>query len=419
MDEQNNYVTVKPRANMATIFRSLGLGIIVGAADDDPSGIATYSQVGAQNGYGLLWLLVIATPMLQVVQVTCAKIGIVTRQGLAILVHNRYGLKVALFITSITALANLLTIAADIAAISAGLELVAHLRWQYFAIPITVILWYFLVYQDFNIIRKVMLLLSLSLIGYIMAGVMVHPHLPEVLRGVFIPHIEFNMGYMTAVVGLLGTTLTPYMFFFQATEEVEERKKVKHLNRVTIETTLGMIMSNVVSFFIILSTAATVHVHHGTVDTVEQAAQALAPFAGKSATYLFAAGIIGSGMLAVPVLAASTASMIGETVGWRVGMNRTYARARGFYNAITVVLILGLLITLVGIPPMKALFWSQVFNGIVSPILLVFIFLIGADEKLMGKHIISLGQKCWGWFTITIMASAVVLMIWSWVSGGR
>jgi Mn2+/Fe2+ NRAMP family transporter len=398
-------------------LRVLGPGVITGAAGDDPAGIATYSQTGAQSGTGLLWLMLLSTPMLQVVQVTCAKLGIVAKQGLSGVLKEHYGFKVALFAALLTAVGNIGTIGADISGIAAALELIFRVDWRWFVIPITVAIWYFQVYMDYRVIRKVLLLLALALVAYIVAGFMAKPDWGMVLRDTFVPKFQFNMAYIATAVGLLGTTITPFMYYFQAAQVSEEATTVKKLGDTVLDTTVGSIFTNLVSYFIILTTAVTLHAKRIEIETASDAALALEPFAGSAATYLFAAGLIGAGLLAVPVLTASTAAMIGEVAGWRIGMSKSTTRARGFYLMLTVSLVTGLFITLSGINPMKALFYTQIGNGIIAPVLVFLIFRLASRKEVLGEYVNSWKQQAWGWATFAVMVAAVALFFWGLATG--
>jgi NRAMP (natural resistance-associated macrophage protein)-like metal ion transporter len=406
----------QPRRTLRQYLRVLGPGVITGAAGDDPAGIATYSQTGAQSGTGLLWLMLLSTPMLQVVQVTCAKLGIVTKQGLSGVLKEHYGFRIALFAALLTAVGNIGTIGADISGIAAALELIFHVDWRWFVIPITVAIWYFQVYLDYRVIRRVLLLLALALVAYIVAGFMAKPHWASVLRDTFIPRFEFNMAYIATAVGLLGTTITPFMYYFQAAQVAEESTTVKKLDDTVLDTTVGSIFTNLVSYFIILTTAVTLYPKMQ-IETASDAARALKPFAGDAATYLFAAGVIGAGLLAVPVLTASTAAMIGEVAGWRIGMSKSTTRARGFYLMLTISLVIGVIITLSGINPMKALFYTQIGNGIIAPVLIFLIFRLASRKEVLGEYVNSWKQQAWGWATFAVMVAAVVLFFWGVVTG--
>jgi NRAMP (natural resistance-associated macrophage protein)-like metal ion transporter len=410
-------IAVKPRRPLKQWMRIFGPGVITGAAGDDPAGIGTYAQVGAKNGTSLLWLLLLSTPMLQVVQVTCSKLGMVTKQGLSGVLKEHYGLKVAIFAAVLTTIANVATIGADIAGIAAGFELLFHLKWQYFVIPITIAIWYFQVYMDYGVVRKVLLLLALTLVSYIIAGFMAGPHWGAILRDTFIPRIELNFGIFATAVGLLGTTISPYMYYFQAAQVVEERTTVKKMDDVTADTTVGMIFGNVVSYFIILCTALTLHKAGKEIETAREAAEALRPFAGNAASTIFAVGMIGAGLLAVPVLTASTAAMIGETAGWRVGMSKSTTRAKGFYIALTIALLIGVGITLSGINPIKALFYSQIVSGIVAPVLIFLIFRLASRKDVLGDRVNSWKQQAWGWLTFIVMVIAVICFFYGLVTG--
>jgi NRAMP (natural resistance-associated macrophage protein)-like metal ion transporter len=374
----------RPKRNLRQYLRVIGPGVITGAAGDDPTGIATYSNAGARSGTGLLWLILIATPMMQVVQVTCSKIGIATGMGLSAVLKEHYGLRVAAFAACLTCIANIGTIGADIAGIAAAFQLLTGVDWQWFVIPITVGVWYLQVFQDYRVVRKALLALSLALFTYIAAGFLARPNWGQVLRDTFIPHVEMNVAFLAAAVGMLGTTISPYLYYFQAAQEVEEGKTVKNLDDSLLDTTAGCIFSNLVAYFIIVATSATLFAHGiHEVDSAERAAAALEPIAGSAAKYLFAAGIIGAGLLA------------------------------GFYMALTAALAFGLLITLSGVNPMKALFYSQVLTGIVAPVLVYLIFRLAARRDVLGDSVNSWKQQAWGWLTFGVMVTSVALFFWT------
>jgi NRAMP (natural resistance-associated macrophage protein)-like metal ion transporter len=396
----------------------LGPGVITGAAGDDPAGIGTYAQAGARSGTGLLWLLLLATPMLQVVQVTCAKLGMAQKKGLSAILMEQYGIRIAAAAALLTAVANLATLGADIAGVAAGFELVFHVRWQWFVVPVTLAIWYCQVFLDYRRIRAVLLAMALALIAYIVAGFMARPNWGAVLRATFVPTIDWNPAFFGTAVGLLGTTISPYMFYSQCSGVVEERTQPRKIHDVVLDTTAGTIFTNLVAYFIVVSTATTLFKSGRTIESAHDAARALEPFAGSASTIVFAVGIIGAGLLAVPVLAAATASMIGETLGWRVGLNKSANRAPGFYLALSVALGIGVLITLAGIDPIKALFYSQIVNGIVAPILLVMIFRMARRNDVLGEFVNSAVQQFWGWLTIAVMAISALLMAQSWLGNG-
>lgn len=415
--EQAPETPKQTRRSVRQWVRVLGPGLITSAAGDDPAGIGTYAQTGAQSGTGLLWLMLLATPMLQVVQVTSAKLGIVTKKGLSGVLKEHYGFRIALFAAVLTALGNILTMAADIAGIGAAFELLTGVKWQWFVIPVTIGIWYFQVYMDYRVIRKFFLLFASTLFAYVIAGLLARPDWGAVLRDTFVPRFQLNMAFIATAVGLLGTTITPYMYYFQAAQVVDENTAVKKLDDTVADTTVGAIFGNLVSYFIILATASTLFKHHVSIETAQDAANALTPFAGAAAKYVFAVGMIGAGLLAVPVLAASTAAMVGEVAGWRIGLSRSTSRARGFYLALTASLIFGVLITLSGVNPMKALFYSQIGNGIIAPVLVFLLFRLASRRDVLGDHVNSWKQQAWGWLTFVVMVAAVVLFFWGIATG--
>jgi len=409
---------VRPRRTLRQYLKVVGPGVITGAAGDDPTGIGTYSQAGARYGTSLLWLLLLSTPMMQVVQVTCSKLGIASKKGLSGVLKDHFGIKIAAFAALLVGVANIGTIGADIAGIASAFELLTGKDWQWFVIPITVGIWYFQVFQDYRVIRRVLLGLSLALLAYIIAGFLAKPDWSIVLRDTFIPRPKMDVSFFATAVGMLGTTISPYLYYFQSTQQVEEGTSVKKLDDSVIDTTVGCIFSNLVAYFIIVATSATLHAHGiYSIERPEQAAAALEPIAGPAAKYLFAGGIIGAGLLAIPVLTASTAAMVGEVMGWRVGLSKSAGRARGFYLALTIALLFGVLLTLSGINPMKALFYSQVLTGVVAPVLVFLIFRIASRKEVLGDSVNSWKQQAWGWATFAVMVTSVALFFWTVASG--
>lgn len=421
--EQVSRADTRPRPGWRRWPRVIIPGLIYGAGDDDPAAIGAYAQTGAQSGTSLLWLMLLSTPMLITVQLTCAKLGVVCKAGLSSVLRERYGLRVAILAAALIGVANVATMGADLAGTAAGAQLLlpGDISWKLLVLPIAVAIWYVQVYRSFAFIRGLFTLLASVLTTYILAGLLARPDWALVLRNTFIPDIRLNTAFFTAAVGLLGATISPYMFYFQAAEEVEEGERVTDLQDVKIHTTVGMVFSNLISYFVILATATTLFAHAGgrgvEIDTAAQAADALRPLAGSTARLLFALGLIGAGLLAVPVLAASTATMIAEIAGWQVGMDKTVRQAKGYYFVLSVSLAAGLLITLSGFNPMRALFWSQVLSGTVAPVLVLLIFRLAGRHGILGAEANSRAQQFWGWLTFLVMASSIGLMVYGWLDG--
>jgi Mn2+/Fe2+ NRAMP family transporter len=403
----------------------VGPGLITGVADDDPSGIATYSQAGAQFGLNMLWTMPLAYPLMAAIQAMCAQIGRVTGKGLAANIKSAFPPIVLKGVVLLLLIANTLNIAADVAAMGEVAELVVgvdrHLMTAFFVL-VTLLLQIFLPYHRYVFFLK---WLTLSLLAY--AAVLFTVNVPwgEVgLRTVW-PKLTLNFGTASVIVAIFGTTISPYLFFWQASQEVEDLR-AKHnaapllqnsaaapaeLRRIQWDTWSGMFYSNVTAYFIILATAVTLNVSGVTdIQTAAQAASALRPLAGDFAFLLFAIGIIGVGLIGVPVLAGSAAYALAEALGWKSGLEREPRKARGFYGVIAVSVLAALLIQYSPISPMKALFWSAVINGVVAVPLMVVIILIASRRSVMGAFTSSWPIVALGWIGAAVMGVAAVMM---------
>jgi NRAMP (natural resistance-associated macrophage protein)-like metal ion transporter len=412
-------------ANMALAYeekqiykygRMLGPGLIAGAADDDAGGIATYSIVGATTGYALSWLMLLSTPMLIVVQGICARLGNVTRKGLATLIKEKFGIGMAVFASLILVIANVATISADVAGMSVAMELLSGISWVWFAIPLSVIVLYVIVYHNFNTIQKALIYLSLVLLAYVVAGIFANPDWGALLLSTFIPKIEFSLSFLTAAVGLLGTTITPYLFFWQTATEIEAKRGEKEIKRVDVDIFTGMIYSNLVSYFIIVSTGTLLFHQLGSdslakaADPAKYIALALKPVAGDYSYYLFALGLLAASILAIAVLASSTAYVVSETLGWKKGLNKKLNQAKGFYAVLCGSVALGAAILLAGVKPMDAMYYSQVLCGVIDPILLFLIVKLASDKELMGAHAITGWWKGLAWLTVGVISLFVAML---------
>ncbi len=403
----------------------VGPGLITGVADDDPSGIATYSQAGAQFGLDLLWTMPVAFPLMAAIQAICARIGRVTGKGLAANIKVSFPPLVLQGVVLLLLIANTLNIAADVAAMGEVGELVTgfdrHLMTLFFVLA-TLVLQVFVPYHRYVFFLK---WLTLSLLAY--AAVLFTVHVPwgQVLRRTFWPTFSLNSDAATVVVGVFGTTISPYLFFWQASEEVEDmqrRKKSpplvrdsraagKELRRISWDTWSGMFYSDVTAWFIMLATAVTLHTAGvKDIQTAAQAAGALRPIAGNFAYMLFALGIIGVGLIGVPVLAGSAGYALAEAMGWKWGLERKATDARGFYGVIAVSVLAGLVIQYSPISPMKALFWSAVINGVVAVPLMVVIILLASRKSVMGAYTTTRSLTILGWIGTAVMGAAAVRM---------
>lgn len=410
---------------VARLFSVLGPGIIVGASDDDPSGIATYSVAGASLGYSTLWTALVTFPMMAVVQFVCAKVGLVTGKGLARVLRDRYPLGVVYTIVMALAIANTINAGADIGAIAAAINLLLPVKPVALILPIGLAILGVQIWGSYKIVASIFKWLTLTLFAYVGASIFAHPHGVDVLRGTFIPTIHFDATYLATLVAILGTTISPYMFFWQATQEVEEDVALgrrflwqrqgttdAEVRYVALDINVGMLLSNVVMYAIILATAATLFSagqHH--IETAAQAARALEPLAGKWSGTLLAVGLIGSGFLAIPILTGSTAYAMSEAFGWQHGLSRNPGRAPQFYGVLAVSTLIGVEVNLLGISAISMLFWTAVINGLLAPVLLAFIMLVSNDTKVMGSRRNGPLVNGLGWLTTAAMAVAAIGLI--------
>jgi NRAMP (natural resistance-associated macrophage protein)-like metal ion transporter len=417
-------------ANKAPSFwNRLGPGLVTGAADDDPSGIATYSQVGAGFGYGILWTVFFTFPLMVGIQVVSARIGRVSGEGLAANIRKHFPPALLYGIVGLLLIANTINIAADIGAMGAALKLLvggpAHLYAVCFG-ALSVVLQVFVPFPRYSPILKA---LTFALLAYVATAFVVNVPWGEVAYRTLLPSISFQAAYVVAVVAVFGTTISPYLFFWQASQEVEEQRAAKgeeplknapeqarmQLRRIQQDTYIGMGVSNLVAFFIMLTAIVTLHMHGVTdIQTSAQAAQALRPLAGDFAFALFAAGIIGTGLLAVPILAGSAAYAVAEAFQWKIGLGRPPLRARGFYTLLTIATLLGVALNFTSIDPIKALFWSAVINGIIAVPIMAVMMMLAVKPEVMGAFVIGRRLRILGWFATTVMALMVVAMIATW-----
>ena len=404
----------------------LGPGLITGAADDDPSGIATYSQAGAQFGFGLLWTILLTYPLMVGIQVVSAKIGRVSGHGLATNIRRHHPAWLLYLIVSLLLAANTINIAADVAAMGEALKLILGGPSHYYAVGfgmLSLMLQVFIPYKRYVHILK---WLTLALLAYFATALVVNISWFDVLSSMLLPHISWQPAYVTTVVAVFGTTISPYLFFWQASQEVEEMKAdplahalkkmppevAREFRRIKIDTIIGMAFSNLVAFFIMLSTAVTLHAH-GMVDiqTSTQAASALRPIAGEFAFILFSAGIIGTGLLAIPVLAGSAAYAMAGAFKWKNSLELQPSVAKKFYAIIVLATLIGVALCFTPVDPIKALYWSAVLNGVISVPIMAVMMRMAAHPAVMGALVISMRLKVLGWLCTALMALAVLAML--------
>lgn len=398
-----------------TLFSKLGPGLITGAADDDPSGIATYSLAGAKFGYQFLWTALFSFPLMVIVQETCARIGLVTKKGLAQITKEHYPRPIALAVSVVLFAANTFNIGADLAGMSAAIRLLVPLPEIIVSLALAVVMVFLIIRLRYDKIVTVFKWLTVALFAYVLTFFLTKQNPIEVLRATFLPVFNFNKDFVLMFLAILGTSISPYLFFWQTSEEAEteklEKKSVSRYGLLTEarDTTVGMFFSQLVMFFIIATTAGTLFaagVHN--IDTAASAAEALRPLAGDFAFLLFAAGIVGTGILAIPVLAGSAGYALSEAFGFHEGLNKTFRQAKGFYIIIAISTLLGFGLNLLGISPIKYLFYSAVLNGLVSPIMLVLLLLIANNEKIMGKYKNGLLSNVLTVITLVVMTAGAV-----------
>lgn len=399
------------------ILACLGPGIITGAADDDPSGIATYSIAGAQFGFQLLWTAWVTFPLMAAVQEICARIGLVTKNGLARVIADHYPKPVLWLVSLLLIVANVFNIGADLSGMAAAIRLLLPLPELLVSFVLAVVLVVLMVWLSYRRIAAIFKWLTLALFAYILTFAVIQKDSIAVLRATVLPdfHFFFNSAYLLTLVGVFGTTISPYLFFWQASEEAEE-EKLKHnvvsgniIRREEEDTAVGMFYSNIVTFFIIATTGATLFAAGiNNVNTAAEAAQALRPLAGDFAYVLFAAGLIGVGMLAVPVLAGSAAYAIAETFSFTEGLNKQFHKAKAFYGVIAAATLVGFLLNFIGISPIKYLFYSAVLNGLIAPVLIVMILLIANNRKIMGDYVSGPLSNALSIGALLIMTAAIV-----------
>lgn len=398
---------------LGEFIKGFGSGFITGASDDDVAGITTYSVVGASTGYSQLWLLFLSTPLLIVVQGMCAKIGDVLKMGLGKAIRIHFGFRLALFACLVLLIINVATMAADFAGMAAVLNMLFPPIPIYVFLPVLVfVLWYLVIFRSYKTIIKFFMATASVLGVYILAGLFSQANWGVILKETFLPDIKPDITYFAAAVGLLGTTITPYLFYWQTIEEVEEHHRVQQGREAFKFVLPGMVYSNLIAYFIIL-TSATVLFRAGitNLESAHQVAQALKPLAGEFAYWLFALGILGAGLLAIPILAASSAYALAETFNWREGLNQTVHKAKGFYVVLSITFLLSLLIIFSPLNPIKSLFYSQILAGILAPLLLILIFLLSSSKKIMGDYRNGILANCVAILTIFIMLSAALAFL--------
>jgi NRAMP (natural resistance-associated macrophage protein)-like metal ion transporter len=423
----------KIKHKLRRLLRIFGPGLITGAADDDPSGIATYSQAGAQFGFTQLWTVIFMYPLQTAVQEACARIGAVTGKGLASVVKENYSKKILTGVVLLVVIANTINIGADIGAMAASANLVFPLPIIFYAIFIAVFVLLLEIFTTYKTYAKILKWLAMALLAYPITAIIAGQNWPQVFKATLTPHFELTVGFFYILTGVLGTTISPYMFFWQASEEVEEELSTNRLEKIgdkprigpvflknlRLDNALGMLFSEIITWSIIVTAASVLNTHGVTnISLASDAAKALEPLvstfpnAGFLAKTIFATGVIGVGLMAVPVLAGSASYALSEAFSWKEGLNRKFKRAHGFYGVIIVATLIGLLINFIGIDPIKALVFTAVFNGIAAVPLIFIIAKIAGNSKVMGEYKSGKISKILVWVTfVAMLLSALAILI--------
>jgi NRAMP (natural resistance-associated macrophage protein)-like metal ion transporter len=407
------------RLTFRRFFAELGPGLVTGAADDDPSGISTYSVVGASFGYLPLWTALFSFPLMVSVQLMCARLGIVTGRGLAGVIRRRYSRWVLWGSCLLLVVANVINIAADLGGMAEATKLVTHAPVALCVPMYALVIVLLLMFSSYRTIARVFKWLTLVLLAYVLTAFVAHVDWKLALRATFIPHLEWSRSFFSVLVAILGTTISPYLFFWQAAQEVEEERALgrnfahrrgatrEELRACRNDVLAGMFASQAIMYFIILTTAATLHAHGKTnIATAQEAAEALRPLAGAGASWLFTLGLIGTGILAVPVLAGSCAYAITEAAVWRGSLSRRPRQARKFYAVLGVAMTLGVVLNYAGLNAIKLLFTTAVINGVLAPPLILIVVLLTRDRDVMGDHVCSRLLGALGWITFVVMTLA-------------
>lgn len=411
-----------PRKRIKLFLRALGPGLVTGASDDDPSGIGTYSSVGAKFGLAIIWMAAWLLPMMLAIQEACARIGIVTNKGLASVLRQHYSKWVVTSATVLLLVANVANIGADLGAMAAATRMISGINFHVLAIAfaaVIILLEILVRYRDYV---KFLKWLTLSVFAYVITGFLIQPDWLSVFRAAVMPRISMDPDYIFAMIAVFGTTISPYLFFWQASEEVEDGK-MRHakcdecsvhrrVGRMRTDVGIGMVLANIVFFFIVMTTAQVLF-KNGiyNIKSAEDAALALRPLAGDYAYFLFTLGIVGTGLLGIPVLAGSGAYALSEVLKWREGLDRKFSRARGFYLIIAASIVIGLLLNLIGINPIVALYWAAFLNGVIALPLLFLIMVVGDDKKIMNGETHPGWVRIFGWLAVFAMTLALLLAV--------
>ncbi len=411
---------VGARQRTHSLLRVLGPGFLAGMAGNDASAVTSYSVDGATAGYGHLWLMLLSTPLYQAVQYACAKIGRITQKGMAEILRQHYSPWIAAFASLVLIVANIALVAADLVAIGSGLQLITDINWLWFIIPIAFLLWFLTVYESFETIKKIFIVMSLVFVTYIITAIFAKANWGAVLFNTFVPHVSFGFASISSAVALLGATISPYNIFWQVQGEKEEARAgstKQQMHGAALDIAIGVVSGNLIAYFIIVSTAATLFTHHKSIATAADAALALQPLLGPFGKYLFAIGLIGAGFIAIPVLLASTSYAVSGTFGWPGGLSKKPWQSEGFYLILTAALVVSMVIALLHLDPIQLIFWANVLNGVLAPVLVIYLLIVGNNRKIMGKrrlgHFTNIGLAV----TVLVMVAAAALLFYGLATG--
>ncbi len=396
---------------------SLGSGLISGASDNDPTTVATLAVIGATTVYGLAWLVLLVIPMLAVVQTIAARIGVVSRRGLEDCIAVTYGRPLALAALAAVLLVNIVTLAADLEGGSAALQLLTGVDYRWFIVPIAALTGATLVFATYNAIARILKYITLVFLAYVVTAFVSHPNWSAVARGSLVPHLEYTSAYVSGAIALLGTTLTSYAYVWETVETSVERPPLRRLGLVQVEAAVGIALAGATFWFIVVATGATLGIHHARIETAQDAANALVPIAGRYAGIVFGAGLLGSALIAIPVLAGTSAYVMAEAFGWRRSLDARFSHARSFYVALLASLAIGAAVALVGIAPITLLYYSGIFGGIATPFTLGLMMLIARNGAIMNEYKLETTLTIAGWSVTAVVALAAAVYLYRTATG--
>ncbi|GAC1302971.1 MAG: divalent metal cation transporter [Vulcanimicrobiaceae bacterium] len=396
---------------------SLGPGLISGASDNDPTTVATLAVIGSTTVYGLAWLVVLVIPMLAVVQTIAARVGVVSRRGLEDCISVTYGRGLAFAALAAVLLVNVVTLAADLEGGGAALQLVTGIDYRWFVVPIAALTGTILVVAKYDAIARILKYLTLVFLAYVVTAFVAHPDWLAVLRASLVPHFEYSGPYVSGAIALLGTTLTSYAYVWETVETSVERRPLRRLGLVQAEAAAGIVLAGVIFWFIVVATGATLGVHHTHVETAQDAAKALIPIAGNHAAIVFGVGLLGSALIAIPVLAGTSAYVMAEAFNWRRSLDADFTGAKSFYGALIASLAIGAVVALAGVSPISLLFFSGILGGIATPFTLGLMLLIARNRAIMGEYRLETGLTIAGWAVTGIVAAAAAVYLFRTATG--